>query len=249
MPECVVTACVLIIGNEILSGRTQDTNLNHIANVLGENGIRVREARVIPDVEDDIVGAVNEARAKYDYVFTTGGIGPTHDDITADCIAKAFGVPLVVNEVIAARIRARPSPPDIMASRLRMARIPEGADLVENATGGPQGFSIGNVYVMAGIPAVMRAMLSTVQLEGGAVVRSRSVTTYLGESQVATGLEEIQNRYPDIDLGSYPFMDNERYGTTLVMRGTDPRALDTMLEEVKQLIVDAGEVPRNVVAE
>ena len=249
MPERVVTACVLIIGNEILSGRTEDTNLNHIANVLGENGVRVREARVVPDIEDAIVDAVNEARAKYDYVFTTGGIGPTHDDITADCIAKAFGVPLVVNEVIAARIRARPSPPDIMASRLRMARIPEGADLVENATGGPQGFSIGNVYVMAGIPAVMRAMLSTVKLEGGAVVRSRSVTAYLGESQVATGLEEIQNRHPDIDLGSYPFMDNERYGTTLVMRGTDPAALDTMLEEVKQLIVEAGEVPRNVVAE
>ena len=249
MPERVVTACVLIIGNEILSGRTQDSNLNHIANVLGENGVRVREARVIPDVEDAIIDAVDEARAKYDYVFTTGGIGPTHDDITADCIAKAFGVPLVVNETIAARIRARPSPPDIMASRLRMARIPEGADLVENATGGPQGFSIGNVYVMAGIPSVMRAMLSTVRLAGGAVVRSRSVTAYLGESQVATGLEEIQNRYPDIDLGSYPFMDNERYGTTLVMRGTDQAALEAMLGEVKQLIVDAGETPRDVVAE
>ena len=249
MPERVVTACVLIIGNEILSGRTQDSNLNHIANVLGENGVRVREARVIPDVEDAIIDAVDEARAKYDYVFTTGGIGPTHDDITADCIAKAFGVPLVVNETIAARIRARPSPPDIMASRLRMARIPEGADLVENATGGPQGFSIGNVYVMAGIPAVMRAMLSTVRLAGGAVVRSRSVTAYLGESQVATGLEEIQNRYPDIDLGSYPFMDNERYGTTLVMRGTDQAALEAMLGEIKQLIIDAGETPRDVVAE
>ena len=249
MAERVVTACVLIIGNEILSGRTQDTNLNHIANVLGENGVRVREARVIPDIEDAIVGAVNEARANYDYVFTTGGIGPTHDDITADCIAKAFGVPLVVNQVIATRIGARPSPPEIMASRLRMARIPDGADLIENATGGPQGFSIGNVYVMAGIPAVMRAMLSTVRLEGGAVMRSRSVTGYLGESQVATGLEDVQNRYPDIDLGSYPFMDDERYGTTLVMRGTDPVALDTMLEEVKRLIVKAGETPHNVVAE
>ena len=249
MPERVVTACVLIIGNEILSGRTQDTNLNHIANVLGENGVRVREARVIPDIEDAIVGAVNEVRANYDYVFTTGGIGPTHDDITADCIAKAFGVPLVVNQVIATRIRARPSPPEIMASRLRMARIPDGADLIENATGGPQGFRIGNVYVMAGIPAVMRAMLSTVRLEGGAVMRSRSVTAHLGESQVATGLEDIQNRYPDIDLGSYPFMDDERYGTTLVMRGTDPVALHTMLEEVKRLIVEAGETPHNVVAE
>lgn len=249
MPERVVTACVLIIGNEILSGRTQDTNLNHIAKVLGENGVRVREARVIPDTEDAIVDAVNEVRAKYDYVFTTGGIGPTHDDITADCIAKAFGVPLVINETIAQRIRARPSPPDVMASRMRMARIPEGAELVDNATGGPQGFSIGNVYVMAGIPSVMRAMISTVRLEGGAVVQSRSVTAYLGESQVATGLEAIQDRYEEIDIGSYPFMDDDGYGTTLVIRGTDPVALGKVLDEIKQLIVDAGETPRNVVAE
>lgn len=249
MPERVVTACVLIIGNEILSGRTQDTNLNHIANVLGESGVRVREARVIPDIEDVIVDAVNEVREEYDYVFTTGGIGPTHDDITADCIAKAFGVPLVINETIAARIRGRPSPPDVMASRMRMARIPEGAELVENATGGPQGFSIGNVYVMAGIPSVMRAMISTVQLDGGAVVQSRSVTAYLGESQVATGLEEIQDRYADVDIGSYPFMDADGYGTTLVIRGTDPATLDKVLDEIKQLIVDAGETPRNVVAE
>ena len=249
MPERVVTACVLIIGNEILSGRTQDTNLNHIAKVLGENGVRVREARVIPDTEDAIVDAVNEVRAKYDYVFTTGGIGPTHDDITADCIAKAFGVPLVINETIAQRIRARPSPPDVMASRMRMARIPEGAELVDNATGGPQGFSIGNVYVMAGIPSVMRAMISTIRLEGGAVVQSRSVTAYLGESQVATGLEAIQDRYGEIDIGSYPFMDDDGYGTTLVIRGTDPVTLGKVLDEIKQLIVDAGETPRNVVAE
>ena len=249
MAERVVTACVLIIGNEILSGRTQDTNLNHIANVVGEAGVRLREARVIPDDEDVIVDAVNEARAKYDYVFTTGGIGPTHDDITAESIAKAFGVPLVINETIAGRIRGRPAPPDVMASRLRMARVPEGAELIENATGGPQGFSIGNVYVMAGIPSVMRAMISTVQLEGGAIVQSRSVTAYLGESQVATELEAIQDRYADIDIGSYPFMDEDGYGTTLVIRGTDPVSLNKVLDEIKQLIVDAGETPRNVVAE
>ena len=246
MSERIYTACVLVIGNEILSGRTQDTNLNHIAVELGKQGVRVREARVIPDVEDAIVSAVNEARARFDYVFTTGGIGPTHDDITADCIAKAFGAPLVVNEEIAARIRARPAPPDVMASRLRMARIPEGAALIENSTGGPQGFRTENVYAMAGIPSVMQAMLATVRLDGGAVVRSRSVTAYLGESQVAAGLEAIQNRYPAIDLGSYPFASGERYGTTLVMRGTDAAALDAMLEEVKQLIVAAGETPQEV---
>ena len=246
MAERIVTASVLIIGNEILSGRTQDVNLNHIAKVLGEQGVRVREARVVPDVEDVIVAAVNDARARFDYVFTTGGIGPTHDDITADCIAKAFDVPLVVSEAIAERIRGRPAPADVMASRLRMARIPRGAELIDNPTGGPQGFRMANVFVMAGIPAVMQAMLSTVEVQGGAVVRSRSVTAYLGESQVATGLTRIQARYPEVDLGSYPFTRDGRYGTTLVMRGTNPDDLAAMLDDVRQLIVDAGETPEDI---
>ena len=246
MAERIVTASVLIIGNEILSGRTQDVNLNHIAKVLGEQGVRVREARVVPDVEDVIVAAVNDARARFDYVFTTGGIGPTHDDITADCIAKAFDVPLVVSEAIAERIRGRPAPADVMASRLRMARIPRGAELIDNPTGGPQGFRMANVFVMAGIPAVMQAMLSTVAVQGGAVVRSRSVTAYLGESQVATGLTRIQARYPEVDLGSYPFTRDGRYGTTLVMRGTNPDDLAAMLDDVRQLIVDAGETPEDI---
>ena len=246
MAQRIYTACVLIIGNEILSGRTQDVNLNHIALALGKQGVRVREARVLPDVENVLVAALNEARARFDYVLTTGGIGPTHDDITAECIAKAFDVPLVTSDVIARRIRRRPAPPDIMAARLRMARIPEGAVPIENSTGGPQGFRKGNVYAMAGIPAVMRAMLDTVQFEGGAVVCSRSVTAYLGESQLADGLTAIQNRYPDVDLGSYPFMRADRYGTTLVARGTDPVELEAMLEEVKQLIVAAGETPQGI---
>ena len=246
MPERIYTACVLVIGNEILSGRTQDVNLQHIAGELGKRGVRVREARVIPDVEDVIVAALNEARASFDYVFTTGGIGPTHDDITADCVAKAFGVPLVTNETIAARIRQRPAPPEIMASRMRMARVPQGAELIDNLTGGPQGFSKDNVYVMAGIPAVMQAMLATVELAGGAVVQSRSVTAYLGESQVADGLTAIQGRYPEVDIGSYPFSRADRYGTTLVIRGTDPAALAAVLDEVKQLIVAAGGTPEDV---
>ena len=246
MAERIVTAGVLVIGNEILSGRTQDVNLSHIAIVLGERGVRVREARVVPDVEDVIVAAVNDARERFDYVFTTGGIGPTHDDITAECIAKAFDAPLVVSEAIAERIRGRPAPPEVMESRLRMARIPRGAELIDNPTGGPQGFRMGNVFVMAGIPGVMQAMLSTVTVQGGAVVRSRSVTAYLGESQVATGLTHIQARHPEVDLGSYPFSRDGRYGTTLVMRGTDPDELAAMLEEVKQLIVDAGEMPQDI---
>ena len=248
MDNQAVTACVLIIGNEILSGRTQDVNLNHIALTVGPWGIQVREARVVPDVEDIIVDAVNYARKAYDYVFTTGGIGPTHDDITADCIARAFGVPIVINETIAALIRQRPAPPDVMEARMRMARVPEGAQLVDNATGGPPGFRVDNVYVMAGIPGVMQAMLASLdgKLKRGPVVRSRSVTAFLGESQIAGPLREIQDRFPGVDLGSYPFFRKDRYGTSLVMRGTDEALLDEMLEAVKQAIVAAGETPQDV---
>ena len=247
MTERVVTASVVIIGNEILSGRTQDTNLAHIALQLNEWGVRVREARVVPDVLETVVAAVNEARAAFDYVFTTGGIGPTHDDITVDCIAAAFDVPVVVSEEIAAVIRSRPAPPHVMESRMRMARIPQGASLVRNPTGGPQGFRMDNVFVMAGIPAVMQAMLSTLgdQLEGGSVVRSRSVTAHLGESEIADGLEDIQRRYPHIDLGSYPFYRDNVYGTTLVMRGADETALDRVLAEVRGIIEARGAVPRD----
>jgi molybdenum cofactor synthesis domain-containing protein len=250
MNDQVVTACVLIIGNEILSGRTQDTNLRHIAEFLNECGIRVREARVIPDVERTIIETVRSVRTQFDYVFTTGGIGPTHDDITADCIAKAFDVPLVIHPEIARLIQSRPVPPDVMAARMLMARVPEGAALIDNPSGGPPGFTIGNVYVMAGIPLVMQGMLSTLhgKLRGGAPVRSRSVTVYLGESQIAAPLGQIQNRYPHIDLGSYPFSRDGRYGTTLVMRGTDARDLDAMLDDVKSMIVAAGAVPQDITA-
>ena len=250
MKDQVVTACVLIIGNEILSGRTQDTNLRHIAINLNEWGIRIRETRVIPDIEPVIIETVRAVRKQFDYVFTTGGIGPTHDDITADCIAKAFDRKLVFHPEIAQLIQSRPVPPDVMAARMLMARVPEGAGLIGNPTGGPPGFFIENVYVMAGIPAVMQGMLSSLQgkLRGGAPVRSRSVTVYLGESQIAGPLGAIQNRYPHIDLGSYPFSREARYGTTLVMRGTDATTLDAMLEDVIAMIVAAGAEPQDVTA-
>jgi len=248
MTQKAVTACVLIIGNEILSGRTQDINLNHIALKLGEWGIQVREARVIPDVTSIIVDTVNETRAHFDYVFTTGGIGPTHDDITAECIAEAFGVNLVVNSEIAARIERRPAPPDVMAARMRMARVPEGATLIDNLTGGPQGFRIENVFVMAGIPAVMQAMIGSLEgkLQGGPIVHSRSVTAHVGESQIADALRAIQARHPQIDLGSYPFFRADRYGTTLVMRGTDQAGLDVMLGEVSGAITACGATPEDI---
>jgi len=248
MDSNAVTASVLIIGNEILSGRTQDINLQHIALTLGEWGVQVREARVVPDVEDIIVDSLNFARKHFDYVFTTGGIGPTHDDITADCVAKAFAVPLVTHPEIARLIEQRPAPPDIMEARMRMARVPEGASLVDNTTGGPPGFCIENVYVMAGIPGVMQAMLGSLdgKLKGGPVVRSRSVTAFLGESTIAHALGEIQDQFPDVDLGSYPFFRQERYGTSLVMRGTSETELDAMLEAVKTAIIAAGETPQDV---
>jgi molybdenum cofactor synthesis domain-containing protein len=246
-----VTACVLIIGNEILSGRTQDTNLNHLARVLGGWGIQIREARVIPDVDTVIIDTVRTIRSQYDYIFTTGGIGPTHDDITAECMARAFDVPLVQNEAIAARIRVRPAPPDVMASRLRMAQVPEGAVLIDNPSGGPQGFRIGNVHVMAGIPSIMRAMLSSLehQLRHGDIVSSCSVTAYLGESQIAAAFSAVQQRYPDFDLGSYPFFRDDKYGTNLVIRGVDKSRMASALEEVKAVIVAAGGVPENIVFE
>lgn len=246
MASPVVTACLIIIGNEILSGRTQDVNLGYLAKALNELGVRLTEARVIPDVEQLIIDTVNECREKFDHVFTTGGIGPTHDDITAESVAKAFGVDVIYHPEIEARIRLRKAPDDVMKSRLLMARVPEGATLIDNPTRGPQGFQIGNVFVMAGVPAVMQAMVSSLtreRLRGGDPVRSRSIGAYLGESQVAVALKEIQDRHPDVDLGSYPFYRQDGYGTNLVMRGTDEVELDHMKEEVRQMIRDFGADP------
>jgi molybdenum cofactor synthesis domain-containing protein len=236
-----VTAAVLIIGNEILSGRTQDSNLAYLAQKLNTYGIQIRQARVVPDVEHDIIDALNALRASHDYVFTTGGIGPTHDDITADCIAAAFGVDLVISPEIAAILERRPAPPEIMAVRMRMARIPRGAGLIDNPLG-PPGFYMANVYVMAGIPRVMQQMVDSLagKLRRGVTVRSRSVTAFLPESQVAKQLGQIQDDYPQIDIGSYPFQREGRFGTTLVMRGTDDAALDATLGAVSQMIVALG---------
>lgn len=243
-----VTACVLIIGNEILSGRTQDVNLNHLATTLGGWGVQVTQARVIPDVIETIVAAINETRAQFDYVFTTGGIGPTHDDITASCVAQAFSVELIKHPDIEARIRQRPAPPDVMASRLLMARVPSGAALIDNPTGGPQGFVIENVYVMAGIPMIMQAMLSTLagKLKNGPIVRSRTIRAYLGESQIAQALGEIQDSHGNVDIGSYPFFHDERYGTNLVIRGTDTQEMEAAAQAIIATVTASGETPEDL---
>ena len=243
MAAQVVSAGVLIIGNEILSGRTQDTNLRHLANTLGEWGIRVVEARVIADDEAMIVATVRDFKDRYDYVFTTGGIGPTHDDITAMCIAKAFRVELVENPQIAKLIRrrSRNSPERVLRSRMRMAMIPEGSGLVENP-GGPPGFYTENVYVLAGIPSVMRNMLATLRgkLRTGDRVFSSSVTAYLSESTLAHGLGQLQVEFPEVDIGSYPFRDKAGYGTRLVVRGTNRSTLDGLAARLRELVLNSG---------
>jgi molybdenum cofactor synthesis domain-containing protein len=227
-----VTAAVLVIGDEILSGRTQDTNLNFIAKYLGTYGVDLAEARVVPDIEDEIVTALNHLRARYDYVITTGGIGPTHDDITADSVAKAFGVPLYEHPEIIAMMTARWSG-ELNAARRRMARVPEGGSLVKNAVQGPPGFQIGNVFVLAGVPQIMRGMMEDVgpRLRTGKVVIARTVrVTGTGEGVIAAPLEALAKAHPDLSLGSYPFYGEGVYGANLVIRGRDAEEVAATVE-------------------
>ncbi|HEX4182138.1 MAG TPA: competence/damage-inducible protein A [Caulobacteraceae bacterium] len=238
-----VTAAVMIIGDEILSGRTQDTNLNHIAKYLAAHGVDLAEARVVGDVKAEIVAALNALRARYDYVLTTGGIGPTHDDITADCVAEAFGVELIEHPEIIAMMTARWQGVELTAARRRMARVPVGGELVKNPVAGPPGFTIGNVFVMAGVPQVMRGMLEDVgwRLRGGAVVLSRNVRVDgSGEGVIAEPLEGVAKAHPDLTLGSYPFFGPEGYGSNLVIRGRDADALEAVVHELTAALRAAG---------
>ena len=237
-----VTAAVLIIGDEILSGRTQDTNLNFIAKYLGTYGVDLAEARVVPDIEDEIVTALNHLRQRYDYVITTGGIGPTHDDITADSVAKAFGVSLYEHPDIIAMMTARWAG-ELNAARRRMARVPEGGSLVKNAVQGPPGFQIGNVFVLAGVPQIMRGMLEDVgpRLRTGKVVIARTVrVTGSGEGVIAAPLEAIAKAHPDLSLGSYPFYGENGYGSNLVIRGRDQAEVDATVEALIGALREVG---------
>ena len=242
------TACALIIGNEILSGRTQDVNLNYIATRLTEHGVQLAEARVIPDVEDVIVSTLNECRSKYDYIFTTGGIGPTHDDITAECVAKAFGVPLVQHPGARALLedlfKARNI--ELNEARLRMANTPEGAQLVENPVSGAPGFRMENVYVLAGVPSIMKAMFESAlsEIGGGKPIESRTVIAFLPEGTLAGPLRSLQGDYPDIDMGSYPFYKVGRYGSNLVLRGTDSGRLGEAVDRLVKMVGDLGGEPQ-----
>lgn len=239
------TAAILIVGNEILSGRTQDVNVAFLAKELGALGIRVREIRVVPDVEEEIVAAVNALRARYDLVFTTGGIGPTHDDITSPSVAKAFGVAWVRHPEAVALLRRHYTGDMLNEARLRMATVPEGATLIENPVSTAPGFQIGNVYVLAGVPAIMRAMFEGLKsrLPGGRPVSSRTVSTFLGEGVIAAGLGALQDRFPQLEIGSYPFFRRGKFGTALVVRGTDEAALDAAADGLRRLIRELGDEP------
>ena len=240
------TACMLVIGNEVLSGRTPDRNLNHVARRLAELGIELCEARVLPDDEAMIVSAVNETRARYRHVFTSGGIGPTHDDITADAIAKAFGVGISHHPDAVAVMRANYPPEMLNEARLRMARIPEGASLIKNPVSHAPGFRIENVYVFAGVPAIMQAMLEEIahELKGGPPAASVTVSCFLGEGTVAVRLRELHEEWrPVVEIGSYPFYRKNRYGTSIVFRSRDPGALAAAAASFRSIVREFGEEP------
>ena len=240
------TACLLVIGNEVLSGRTQDLNIKFLATGLGAIGMPLREVRVIPDVPETIIATVNEARAKFDHVFTTGGIGPTHDDITSECIAAAFGVPWEPHPEAWARLEARYEPGEFNAARQRMATMPRGATLIDNPVSTAPGFTIGNVHVMAGVPRVMQGMWASLAptLAGGAPIVMAAVHAMaLAEGKIAGGLSAIQTRYPAIDLGSYPYYRTSGNGVALVAKGTEQAAVDACIAEVTAMIATLGATP------
>src|SRR5271166_4243296 len=237
-----ITAAVLVIGDEILSGRTQDTNTHYIAKILGTLGIDMREARVVPDVEAEIVTAVNALRARYTYVFTTGGIGPTHDDITADCVAKAFGVGIDVYPRALAIMQERLATTRIEMNdaRLRMTRIPKGADLVLNKVSGAPGMWIGNVIVMAGVPSIMQAMLDEVapKLKTGIRMLAETIRADAREGDIGTQLGEIAKANPHVAIGSYPFFDPQHGpNTNVVLRARDAAKLAAAKVAVEEMLL------------
>jgi molybdenum cofactor synthesis domain-containing protein len=242
-----VTAAVLIVGNEILSGRTHDINLKYLGIELNLLGIQVREARVVPDIDSEIVDAVNTLRKKYDYLFTTGGIGPTHDDITSGCIAQAFGQKLIRHPVAEKLLRERMAQMGTEATpaRLRMCETPEHAEVLPNKVGGAPGYRIENVFVMAGIPRIMHAMFEAAvpHLEGGVTLQATTVGSMVPEGAIATGLGELQDAYPELDVGSYPFTIAGKPGSNLVIRGADEAQIAEAAENLRALIVELGGEP------
>jgi molybdenum cofactor synthesis domain-containing protein len=238
-PDTGPTAAMITVGDEILSGRTQDANMPHLAQALGAKGVPLREARVVPDVAEEIIAAVNALRTKYTHVFTSGGIGPTHDDITADSVAAAFGVGIDVREDARAILATNYKNPDgdLNDARLRMARIPDGATLIANSVSKAPGFSLGNVHVMAGVPSVFRAMVADLlpRLADGKPVLSDQIRIDLGEGRIAGPLRLVAEAHPSVSIGSYPFQENGAYGAMIVARGTDAAALAAAMAALRAM--------------
>jgi len=233
-----ITACVIIIGNEILSGRTQDVNLAYIGKRCDELGIQLNETRVIPDIEATIVTTVNECRTLFTYVFTTGGIGPTHDDITSASIARAFGKKIVRHQEAVAAMDRYYEPGKLTEARLKMADVPEDAVLIDNPVSGAPGFQLDNVFVLAGVPIIMQAMFEgiTGRLTGGAPILTDNVATNLGESALAEELAKLQTSFTDVSIGSYPYFRKGKVGVNLVLRSTDGARIAQLAAELKLMI-------------
>ncbi|MEO7054721.1 MAG: molybdopterin-binding protein [Rhizomicrobium sp.] len=244
----VSTAAMLVIGDEILSGRTQDSNSNYVARQLTALGIDLKEVRVVGDAEDEIVAALNALRVRYDFVFTSGGIGPTHDDITADAVARAFGVGIGYHPEAYALLEARYEKGQFNEARKRMARIPDGGTLIKNSASVAPGFQIGNVFVMAGVPTVMRAMMEEIvtRLPRGETVKSITVSADLPEGAIAQGLETIQKAYPQTAIGSYPWYRDGRFGAQLVARSRDAEAVEAAAQAIEAMIIALGATPERV---
>ena len=238
-PPDPITACLIIIGNEILSGRTQDANLAIIGKKCDALGIRLSEARVIADTEAEIIHTVNTCRARFSYVFTTGGIGPTHDDITAAAIARAFDVELLRNQEAMNALDRYYEPKRLTEARLKMADIPAGASLIDNPVSGAPGFQLENVFVLPGVPVIMEAMFDGLanRLVGGDPIITDNVTTNLPESEIAADLGVLQEQYPDISMGSYPYFRKGKLGVNLVLRGTDATRMDAATAALSAVIV------------
>ena len=236
----VVTAAFLVIGDEILSGRTKDKNIGFLADYLTALGIDLKEVRIVPDEMQEIVGAVNALRARYDYVFTSGGIGPTHDDITAESIAEAFGVPLNLDPRAVAIMEPHYPPGQFTPARQRMARIPEGADLIENKVSKAPGFRMENVHVMAGVPSIMQAMMDALApgLRTGKKMLSETVAADMPESRIAERLSAIQDAHPQTLIGSYPRATDGKFTTQIVIRSRDEAILMAAVKDVAEAVAD-----------
>ncbi len=235
-------ACMIIIGDEILSGRTKEANLAPLSEMLNDAGVSLIRVHIVPDDEDEIVRTVNEARQTYDYVFTTGGIGPTHDDITTASVAKAFGVPVLRHAEALKRLQAHYDEGLLNDARLKMADIPEGATLIDNPVSAAPGFALDNVFVLAGVPKIMQAMCDFIKpmLKGGAPVQSRAISAYAREGSIAAELTALQEKHEDVAIGCYPLFRHGKMGCTLVLRSVDDAALDKAERECMMLLLKHG---------